>query len=177
MLPDMHGIDLCREVRQDAQVAATPLLVVTGSAQVGLRIAALEAGADDYLTKPLIVDELCARVRAQLRKASPQIGASLQLDPATNSVTVDGQARRLTLREFQLLAYLVRHAGHVCAQDQLLQDVWGYPPEYVDPGLVRWQIRKLRERIEPDPKRPRYIHTVKQRGYMFRDAGDGRATG
>lgn len=171
IMPDMYGLDLCRQIRRTARFRATPLLIVTACAAIDQRVAGLDAGADDYITKPLIAEELCARVRAQLRRTRPLQGPPkrLQIDHATNAVIIDGRSVALTLREYQLLAYLLQHAGSACTQEQLVRAVWGCAPEHLDPGTLRWHIFKLRERIEPDRRRPRYIHTVKQRGYMYRD--------
>lgn len=171
IMPDIHGLDLCRQIRRLARLHTTPLLIVTACAEIEQRVAGLDAGADDYITKPLIAEELCARVRAQLRRAQQArpLQLPMQIDQAANVVIVGGRRVKLTLREYELLTYLMQHAGQVCSHEQLVRAVWDCSPEHLESGTVRWHILKLRQRIEPDHRRPRYIHTVKQRGYMYRD--------
>lgn len=145
------------------------------------RVTGLDEGGDDYLVKPLELRELKARVRALLRRSRPISGnnveeeeedfllkvGSLTLDLHTCQVSADGMTAQLTPTEFDLLYYLITHPGEVFSSKQLLQQVWGYPPETADPSLVRWHIKNLRAKIEIDPEHPAFLHTIPRHGYRL----------
>ncbi len=173
MMPLMNGIDVCRQLKADPARATTSVIFLTARGAIEDKIASFEAGCDDYLVKPFHLGELRLRVRAILRRklgqpaqtmAQPEVGISL--DAATSQVRVDGRTILLTPTEFELLKYMVAHVGHILSTQQLLTEVWGYPPGVGNSGLVRMHIKNLRAKIEPNPEEPRYIQTVARRGYL-----------
>jgi DNA-binding response OmpR family regulator len=172
MLPGLNGWELLKAFRK--QRPGVPVIMLTARAEEADRVAGLEMGADDYVTKPFSMRELAARVRAVLRRAShspeeitPTITKSgVRLDADRHEVTVDGKAVTLSPKEFDLLAYLMRHAGRVRSRDDILQAVWG-SPEYLDERTVDVHIRWLRLKIEADPVTPRRLITVRGIGYKF----------
>ncbi len=174
-LPDLDGVEVCRRIRQ---FSAVPVIMLTALAQEKDKVLGLDAGADDYLTKPFGVEELLARVRAGLRRASYVsdqsadpvfVSGSLRVDMARQRVSVDDQEVHLTGTEYRLLCELVRNAGKILVPSYLLERVWGlgYEGEY---RLVRQAVHRLRRKIEPDPDNPRYIHTRQNLGYLFNPA-------
>jgi DNA-binding response OmpR family regulator len=171
MLPELDGLSLCRILRRDSDV---PILMLTARGTEMDRIAGLETGADDYVVKPFSLGELMARVRALLRRAGGEARASatrlqsgdLTLDLLSRRVTSGSGELKLTHREFDLLAELMRNQGAVLSRDLLLTRVWGY--DYVGGShTVDVHIRWLREKIEADPSEPRRITTVRGVGYRF----------
>lgn len=175
VMPRLDGLQVCLELRGDPGLAAVPILFLTAKDAVEDRLRGLGCGADDYLAKPFDVRELQARVKALLRRRHPasethyetlSIG-SLTLDADTRQIRVKTKTVLLTPTQFKLLYHLTRHAGKVFSVQELLKQVWGYAPETADPGLVRWHVKKLRERIEPDPARPTYIRTMPRHGYAL----------
>jgi DNA-binding response OmpR family regulator len=171
MLPGGDGLDLCREIRASSQL---PVIMLTARAEEADRIVGLELGADDYVTKPFSPRELTARVRTVLRRAAPHAQAAgplafgeLELDESAREVVVAGEHVQLTAKEFDLLAFLARHPRQVFSRQQLMNGVWGYEAAF-DTGTVTVHIRRLREKIEPDPAQPRWIETVWGVGYRFR---------
>jgi len=147
--------------------------VLSAWGQESAKVAALDAGADDYVTKPFGMDELLARLRAAVRRASPApdepvvVTADFTVDLADKRVTRDGGDVRLTPTEWQLLEVLVRNADRLVTQRQLLQEVWG--PEYQTEGnYLRVYVAQLRRKLEPDPSRPRHLLTEPGMGYRFR---------
>ena len=172
MLPGMDGLEICRQVRRHDKYAATPILMLTARSEEADRIVGLELGADDYVTKPFSMRELIARIRALLRRHEPAPQRStlqrgeLLIDPSAHSVAVSGRRVDLSALEFRLLHYLAAHPGMVFSRDQLLDRVWG-DDRSVTPRSVDVYIRRLREKIEPEPEQPLYVHTVHGVGYRF----------
>ena len=172
MLPEIDGLSLCRMLRRDSEV---PIIMLTARGTEMDRITGLETGADDYVVKPFSLGELLARVRAQLRRAGSEKRASAATRLQSGDLALDLVARRaklgeaelkLTNREFDLLAELMRNRGAVLSRDLLLTRVWGY--DYVgDSHTVDVHIRWLREKIEEDPSNPKRITTLRGVGYRF----------
>ncbi|HEU0072801.1 MAG TPA: response regulator transcription factor [Dehalococcoidia bacterium] len=171
MLPEVDGLEVCRQVRSRG---ATPIIMLTARGEETDKVLGLGLGADDYVTKPFSPRELAARVQAVLRRAKSLPGAdaemlrygALRINARTRVVDCEGVDLRLTAREFDLLLYLARNAGQVFSRDQLLDAVWDY--DFAgDAGTVTVHMRRLREKIEEDPARPRYLKTVWGVGYKF----------
>jgi len=168
-LPDIDGIEVTRRLREWSQ---TPIIILSVRESEQDKIAALDAGADDYLTKPFGTGELLARMRVALRKQSSAANEpvfeskGLSVDFARRLVTVNGQEVQLTPTEYDLLKILVTHAGKVITHHQLLRQVWG--DGYDDMHILRVNISNLRGKIEPDPSRPTYIHTEPGVGYRLK---------
>lgn len=175
MLPGMNGYDLCRQIRQHERLSKTPIIFVSARTQESDRLQAFDAGGDGYITKPFAPRELIARVRNVLRAQPDAPGneviqfADLEIDTASMTVRVQGKTVLTTVREFRLLEYLVRHRGRVFTRDQLLDAVWK-EGSFVTPRSIDVFMRRLREKIEPDPRHPRYLKTMRGIGYRF-DAG------
>jgi two-component system KDP operon response regulator KdpE len=169
-LPDTDGIDVIRELRGWTQV---PVIVLSARTSEAVKVEALDAGADDYLTKPFGVSELLARVRAQLRRSiraleeAPAVSfGEVAVDLAKREVTRAGRPVRLTPTEYRLLTVLMRHAGRVLTHRQLLRDVWG--PEQVDNAhYLRVYMGHLRQKLEKDPAQPEHILTETAVGYRL----------
>jgi two-component system alkaline phosphatase synthesis response regulator PhoP len=172
MLPGLDGLQVCRAIRADANVAAIPIIMLTAKAEESDRIIGLELGADDYITKPFSPNEVVARVRALLRRAHRAAPANSRLTYGELSVDVDrhtvkiaGAEVKLTAKEFLLLQYLMLHRGRVLSRDLLLSDVWGY--SYTGgTRTVDVHVRRLREKV---PMLADTIVTVKQFGYKLLD--------
>lgn len=172
MMPRMDGLEVCRRVREHSVV---PIIVLTALDAQNDKVAALDLGADDYLTKPFGVDELLARVRAVLRRSqwgpTPLVGGikhfgDLEIDLAGHLVRLHGAEVRLSPIEFALLQQLVANAGKVLTHRMLLQSIWG--PEYGgEAEYLRVYINRLRHKLEPDPANPRYFLTEPGVGYRF----------
>lgn len=168
-LPDMDGIEVTRRLREWSQ---TPIIILSVREAEQDKIAALDAGADDYLTKPFGTGELLARMRVALRKQSSAANepvfqsAGLIMDFARRLVMVNEKEIQLTPTEYDLLKVLVTHAGKVITHHQLLHQVWG--DGYDDMHILRVNISNLRGKIEPDPSRPTYIHTEPGVGYRLK---------
>lgn len=168
-LPDIDGVEVTRLLRSWTKV---PIIVISVRGQEADKVAALDAGADDYLTKPFGIGELLARMRATLRRANnaeskPVFEAGdLRVDLARREVRVGGQLAQLTPTEYDLLRALVRQAGKVLTHRQLLREVWG-PGYEGEAHMLRVNISNLRHKIEPDPTRPRYIRTEPGVGYRL----------
>ncbi len=170
-LPDMDGVDFIREVRE---TSAVPILVLSAREAERDRVAALDAGADDYVPKPFGVEELLARVRVSLRHAAgPLVGndatwrsGELAIDLDRRRVVVRGEEVHLTPTEYDLLKAFVRHRGRVLTDRALLHEVWG--PEYSEEShYLHVYVARLRKKIEPDANRPRYLLTEPGIGYRF----------
>ena len=173
-LPDLDGIEVARRIRE---WSATPIIVISARGLEQDKIDALDAGADDYLTKPFSVGELLARIRVALRHRA-RVGddgaepvyevRGLRVDLSRREVTVGGRDVHLTPTEYNLLAALVRHAGRVLTQRQLLKDVWGVHAQS-QAHTLRVYMAQLRHKIEADPARPRLLITEPGVGYRLRD--------
>jgi DNA-binding response OmpR family regulator len=169
MLPGIDGLELCRMIRRSSD---TPVIMLTARGEEADRIVGLDLGADDYVTKPFSPRELVARVRSVLRRAPRGLVAGritagrLEIDPGAREVTRDGVPVRLTVKEFDLLAFLASHPRLVFSRAQLMDRVWGYEAAF-DTGTVTVHVRRLRQKIEDDPSRPRHVETVWGAGYRF----------
>ena len=168
VLPDISGVEVCRELRRWSGV---PIVVLSAVGDEQQKVAALDAGADDYITKPFGIAELLARLRANLRRATPSTEpvvtvGDLSVDLERSVVTIAGQAVALTRTEFALLSVLARHAGKLFTHGALLREVWG--PEYqADSQYLHVHVSHLRAKLEPDRTRPRYILTEPGAGYRM----------
>lgn len=170
-MPHMNGLELCRRLRAISQA---PIIVLSVKGEEHAKIEALDAGADDYITKPFSIGELLARVRAALRRAPATVAegetvittGDFQVDLARHSVTVRGQEVRLSPKEFDLLAYFLRHAGAVLTHRTLLAAVWG-GNQVGQTEYLRVFVNRLRKKIEPEAETPRYIRTEPWIGYRF----------
>jgi DNA-binding response OmpR family regulator len=168
VLPDRTGTDVCRELRRWSTV---PIVVLSAIEDEEEKVAALDAGADDYVTKPFGVDELLARVRAALRRAGPAGGpvieiGDLKVDLEKRSVEREGELLSLTPIEFELLALLARNEGKLLTHDTILREVWGQTYS-ADSHYLHVYVSQLRRKIEPDPARPRYLRTEPRAGYRL----------
>ncbi len=173
-MPRMGGIALCREVRR---VSSVPIIVLSVRNEESLKVEALETGADDYITKPFGTDELLARVKAALRRASPSDSTRpleaghFRLDPDERRVDVRGQGQiSLTRKELELLTFLMKNPGKVVTQDMLQRAIWGRG-DGDQSDSVRALVRQLRKKIEPAPESPKYLKTEPWIGYRF-EPGD-----
>lgn len=175
MLPGKDGIEVCRELRNKR--IKTPVLMLTARDALEDRVLGLDSGADDYLIKPFEVDELRARIRALLRRDSPNKSSSLQildliLDPATHTVQRGGQPIELTSKEFALLEYLIRHPNHLVTREKAEEHLWSYD-HVVASNVVDVYIRRLRMKID-DPFEEKLLETVRGAGYRLRDPKAGQ---
>ena len=173
MLPGLDGLEVCRQLRRIDRFTRTPLLILSARNEEADRVVGLEVGADDYVTKPFSTREVIARVRALLRRNEPapldrskvQRG-DLVIDPTAHSISVEGRPVELSALEFRLLYYMALNPGRVFSREQLLDSVWGNDRS-VTPRSVDVYIRRIREKIEPRPEQPAYVHTVHGVGYRF----------
>jgi len=171
MLPGIDGLELCRWIRARSDL---PIVMLTARGEEADRIVGLEFGADDYLTKPFSPRELAVRVRNLLRRASNQYDGSghalkfgdVEINAVMREVRKSDEPIKLTLKEFDLLQFLAAHPRRVFSREQLMDQVWGYRSE-LDTGTVTVHIRRLREKIEDEPARPRHIETVWGVGYRL----------
>jgi DNA-binding response OmpR family regulator len=172
MLPRLDGFEVFRRIRESR--ASSPVIMLTARGDVTDRIVGLEVGADDYVAKPFSPKEVVARVRAVLRRASDERAAAdrilryddLEIDPRTREVKVTGEIAALTPKEFDLLHFLASSPREVFSRYRLLDELWDVAFDG-DPATVTVHIRRLREKIEPDPSHPRYLVTVWGAGYRF----------
>lgn len=169
MLPGLDGMQVCRQVRR---ISAVPIIMLTAKSDTPDIVAGLEAGADDYITKPFRSTELVARIKARLRRTDPLADrvefGEIMLDPAAHIATRSGRALQLTPLEFDLLACLISDPSHVFSRETLLQKVWGYHHPG-DTKLVNVHMTRLRSKIEDDAENPRIIRTVRGIGYQAID--------
>jgi DNA-binding response OmpR family regulator len=170
MLPDSDGLDICKSVRQQPELAHIPVIFLTARASETDRIVGLELGANDYIVKPFFIRELIARVKIQFRghtTASRVLkAAALELDRSSCEVRLDGAALTLTATEFRLLEFLMSRPGVVFSREQLLDAVWGHDRAVTD-RTVDVYILRLRQKIETDPANPLFIRSVRGFGYSF----------
>ena len=170
VLPDGSGTDVCRELRTWSEA---PVIILSAVGEEREKIAALDAGADDYVTKPFGVDELLARLRAVLRRSAPtsepviEVG-ELTIDVANRAVTRGGERLRLSPHEFDLLRVLAQNRGKLLTHRMLLREVWG-PAYQAEAHYLHVYVSHLRRKIEPDPSKPRYVLTEPGAGYRFVD--------
>ena len=172
MLPGSDGFDLCRQIRQHELLSKTPVIFLTAKSDEADRVKGLELGGDDYITKPFSPRELVARVRTVLRTVREtsvpetlKIG-DMEIDASSMTVKVEGRTVLTTVREFRLLEYLAAHRGRVFTRDQLLDAVWK-ETAFVTPRSVDVYVRRIREKIESDPRHPRYLKTLRGIGYRL----------
>jgi len=176
MLPRMGGVEVCRQLRSRSQV---PIIMLTAKGSETDKVAGLEVGADDYITKPFSMREFRSRVKAALRRSRMGGESTTEADGAieTGELTIDFDRRMVTLGdeeikvtyvEFEILGALARSPGRVLTRETLLEHVWG-DSDYRDPRTVDVHIRHLREKLESDPKEPEYLFTVRGVGYRFRE--------
>ncbi len=168
LLPDGRGTDVCRELRRWTDV---PIIVVSAVGEESEKIAALDVGADDYVTKPFAIGELLARLRAALRRAGPAteptlVVGELRLDLEKRTVSVSGNAVHLTPHEFELLRVLAQNEGKLMTHKAILREVWG-PAYQAESSYLHVFVSQLRRKLEPDPARPRYILTEAGAGYRL----------
>ncbi|PWW35043.1 MULTISPECIES: response regulator transcription factor [Paenibacillus] len=173
MLPDMDGIDVCREIRRRNNI---PILILSARGSDTDKVLGLGFGADDYMTKPFSLSELLARINAHFRRydslataqdrTHPLRLANLEIDKRAYKVTLDGNEVSLSAKEFELLHYLASNKNQVFSKSQLLDAIWGYAA-YGDENTVTVYIRRLREKIEADPSHPSVLKTVWGVGYKF----------
>ena len=174
MLPRVDGVEVCRQLRSRSQV---PIIMLTAKGSETDKVAGLEVGADDYITKPFSMREFRSRVKAALRRSrmggepateEPIESGELKIDFERRMVTLRGEEIRVTYVEFEILGALARSPGRVLTRETLLEHVWG-DSEYRDPRTVDVHIRHLREKLETDPKEPEFLFTVRGVGYRFRE--------
>jgi len=172
MVPGKDGLELCRQIRQTPSLASIPVIFLTAKSSEADRVLGLELGADDYIPKPFSPRELVARVKAVLRRFerplpnTPIRAGDIEIDPGAMTLLVNGNPVTTTATEFRLLDHFARHIGRVFTRDQLLDSVWR-DTAYVTPRSVDVYVRRIREKIEPDPENPRYLKTVRGAGYRF----------
>ena len=173
MLPGADGFELCHQIRQTPALSAIPIIFLTAKTSESDRVKGLELGGDDYITKPFSPRELVARIRTVLRGLGHSTAGTellrlgdLEIDVSSMTVQVDGRNVLTTVREFRLLEYLAAHRGRVLTRDQLLDAVWKETP-FVTPRSIDVYIRRLREKIERDPRHPQYLKTLRGIGYRF----------
>ncbi len=174
-LPDLSGFDVCRQLRASGH--REPILMVTALDDEVDRVLGLEIGADDYIVKPYSLREVISRIRAQLRRAYGELAAdaggrpirfgNVVVDFERLQVTRDGRPVELTVTEFRLLGHLLANAGRPCSRDAIIAAVWGYDGTVGSQRTVDVHMRHLREKLEPDPARPRWLVTVRGIGYKF----------
>jgi DNA-binding response OmpR family regulator len=175
MMPGMGGFEVCRRMRNDPSLADLPVIFLTARGQARDRIEGLKAGADDYVSKPFILEELLLRVQAILRRIerlpaqeAPSVieAGGLSLDMRSFEVTTQEKTVLLTPTEFDLLHHLMANAGQVFSSERLLQEVWDFPFDTGSTDLVRAHVKNLRDKVEPNPRAPTYLRTVPRHGYV-----------
>lgn len=178
MLPKMDGFEVCRRVREKL---ATPIIIATARVEEVDKIMGLDIGADDYVTKPFSMNELLARIKANIRRSSNELLAAqteekettvtvrgLVIDTSKYQVTRDGAAIELTKKEYELLVFLAKNLGTVYSREQLLSEVWGYDGFYGDTSSVDVTVSRLRAKLEADAGKPEYLFTKRGMGYYIK---------
>jgi two-component system response regulator RegX3 len=172
MLPEVSGLDLCKVIREESQV---PIIMLTAKDSEADKVAGLELGADDYVTKPFSMRELVSRVRAQLRRAGMAgtmagnevlSGGPVVLDPERHEVRVRGDLVSLPPKEFSLLHLLLARKGRLVTRHFMLEEIWG-PDYYGDTKTLDVHVKRVREKVEENPRKPQHIQTVRGLGYKF----------
>jgi two-component system response regulator RegX3 len=175
MLPKLSGLDVCRAIRAESEV---PILILTAKDSEADKVTGLELGADDYVTKPFSMRELVSRVRAHLRRTASRppaatvldrlYGGPVEMDPEGHEAFVNGEPTSLTPKEFELLETFLARKGRLLTREFLIDEIWG--PDYVgDTKTLDVHVKRLRQKVEDDPHRPRHILTVRGLGYKFVD--------
>ncbi len=178
MLPKMNGFDVCRHIREKL---ATPIIFATAKAEEIDKIMGLDLGADDYVTKPFSLNELMARIKANIRRSRSEIVTAaaeaapstitvrgLVIDPSKYQVTRDGEPIELTKKEYELLSFMAKNQGTVYSREQLLSEVWGYDGFYGDTSSVDVTVSRLRSKLEVDAGKPEYLFTKRGMGYYIK---------
>lgn len=170
MLPDSDGLDICKGIRNDAELASVPIIFLTARASETDRIVGLELGANDYIVKPFFIREVIARIKLQFRSQTAPVralkAAGVELDRSSCQVRLNGNLIALTATEFRLLEFLMSRSGVVFSREQLLNAVWGQDRAITD-RTVDVYVLRLRQKIEADPAAPKVIHSVRGFGYSF----------
>ena len=174
MVPGNSGLEVCRQIRESRDLAKVPVIFLTAKSAEADRVRGLDLGADDYISKPFSPRELVARVRAVMRRFEQPVTTNIvtpdfELNSESVTLTVRGQVVDVTATEFRLLHFLASHPGKVYTRDQVLDAVWR-DMSFVTPRSVDVYVRRLREKIEPDPEDPKYLKTVRGAGYKFEAA-------
>jgi two-component system, OmpR family, response regulator RegX3 len=172
MLPELSGLDVCRLIRRESDV---PIIMVTAKDSEADKVTGLELGADDYVTKPFSVRELTSRVRAHLRRSRMRTdeadleqlrGGPVEMDVARHEVRIGGELVAFPPKEFELLELFLRRSGRLLTRDHLIEEVWGH--DYVgDTKTLDVHVKRIRQKIEPDPHEPTHLLTVRGLGYKF----------
>ncbi|MBQ8508975.1 MAG: response regulator transcription factor [Clostridia bacterium] len=178
MLPKMDGFEVCRRIRRKL---STPIIIATARVEEVDKIMGLDIGADDYVTKPFPMNELMARIKANIRRSSNEMVTApteaesavitirgLVIDPAKYQVTRDGEPVELTKKEYELLTFLAKNQGTIYSREQLLEEVWGYEGFYGDTSSVDVTVSRLRAKLERDAGKPEYLFTKRGMGYYIR---------
>ena len=178
MLPKMNGFEVCKRIREKL---ATPIIFATAKVEEVDKIMGLDLGADDYVTKPFSLNELMARIKANIRRAGSELASvtapqndgvitirGLSIDTVKCEVTRDGEAVELTKKEYELLCFMAKNAGTVYTREQLLSEVWGYDSFFGDTSSVDVTVSRLRTKLETDSSRPEYLLTKRGMGYYIK---------
>lgn len=178
MLPKMDGFEVCRRVRERL---ATPIIIATARVEEVDKIMGLDIGADDYVTKPFSINELLARIKANIRRSSRELISpqndetndgivirGLSIDTIRYEVTRDGEPIELTKKEYELLVFMAKNQGNVYSREQLLSEVWGYDGFYGDTSSVDVTVSRLRAKLEADAGKPEYLFTKRGMGYYIK---------
>ena len=178
MLPKMDGFEVCRRIREKLD---TPIIIATARVEEVDKVMGLDIGADDYVTKPFPMNELLARIKANIRRSSNDVVSAptddpsnlitirgLVIDKARSQVTRDGESHDLTKKEYELLSYMADNPGKICSREELLEAVWGYEGFYGDTSSVDVTISRLRSKLEKDASKPEYLFTKRGMGYYVK---------
>ncbi|GIW22898.1 MAG: hypothetical protein KatS3mg068_1905 [Candidatus Sericytochromatia bacterium] len=171
-MPEVNGIEFCREVRSDSRFKKLPIIILTSQSSIDDKYIGFEAGADDYIIKPFEVLEVLLRVQALLRRTNQEDdfedNSILKVNNNKFSININDQEIYLTSIEFDILNYLYRNKNKPVSTEELLQKVMGYPPRTGNPEIIRTHIKNIRHKLEDDPSNPSFITTIPKRGYMLK---------